>query len=79
MSDNIFLLKDGLFFGDVELIDMSDGLIDGWYFYDGESEIHGPFSTREEVVKMYGKYCNDLLDYGGIKSWVVNSGKKSIL
>jgi hypothetical protein len=79
MSDNIFLIKDGLFSGDTNLIDMADGLIDGWYFYDGESEVHGPFSIKTEAVKMYSKYCENLLDYGGVKSWVVNSGKKSIL
>ena len=79
MSNNIFQIKNGLFSGDTILIDMAEGLMDGWYFYDGEAEIHGPFSTREEVTKVYSRYCSDLLDYGGVKSWVVNSGRKSIL
>lgn len=42
--------------------DSSAGLLDGWYFFDGTGDVHGPFSTRDETVECLKHYCQLLQD-----------------
>lgn len=46
---------------------VKEKLSPGWYFWDEASDWHGPYESAEYAVRMFERYCREVLGMSNIR------------